>query len=82
MKKQFIADLWCQLLTYLISNCNLLCCVFKVVLEQPICWEIFHGKIYLLSELLLEICWKKVTEKLFHVFVLKPHQGFELGVYI
>ena len=42
----------------------------KVDSEQQIFWETFHVQFYLLSELLPEICWEEIAEKILFVICL------------
>ena len=48
---------------------------FKVDSERQIFWETFHDNFYILSELLTEICWEKIAEKILFVFCFDVWPG-------
>ena len=48
---------------------------FKVDSEWQIFWETYHGKFYLLSEFLPEICWEEIAEEILFVFCFDVWPG-------
>ena len=42
-------------------------------------FRLFHGKFYLLLELMPEICWEEIAEEIFIFILLMANLGYEPG---